>query len=111
MYELVESLLEDLDKVAYHMAGEVREYFELWKSGKVYIPKSALRAMARRYLALRDAPQLTLPQVYEFGRLYAFFCLAYPPDGELLSNADMAIDFYNLMTLRELSPAPLVNVS
>lgn len=106
MYQLEASLLDDISKVAYHMVEEVKNFFNLWKSGEIYIPKPALRAMGRRYLALRDAPELTIQQVYEFGRLYAFFCLLYPPDGEIPSVAGMAIDYCNLLTLRELSPAP-----
>jgi hypothetical protein len=106
MPELDVSLLDDFDKVAYHVVEEVRNFFELWKSGKVYIPKSALRAMGRRYLALRDTEQITMQQVYEFGRLYAFFCLLYPPDGEMPTVAGMAIDYCNLLTLREVAPLP-----
>jgi hypothetical protein len=108
MYELQSSLLDDFSKVAYHMVEEVKNFYELWKSGKVYIPLSALRAMGRRYLVLRDAPELTMQQVYEFGRLYAFFCLMYPPDGDIPTVAGMAIDYCNLLTLREVSPAPLL---
>lgn len=110
MYELESSLLDDFSKVSYRMVEEVRNFFNLWKGGNVYIPQSALRAMGRRYIALRDAPELTIQQVYEFGRLYAFFCLLYPPDGEILSVADMAIDFCNLLTLREVSPSPSADI-
>ncbi len=104
MYELQESLLDDFSKVAYHTVEEVKNFFELWKSGKIYIPKAGLRAMGRRYLTLRDAETITIQEVFEFGRLYAFFCLMYPPDGEIPSVAGMAIDYCNLLTLRELAP-------
>ncbi len=111
MYELSESLLDDYSKVAYHLTEEVKNFFNLWKSGEIYIPRPALLAMRRRYLFLRDLETITMPQVYEFGRLYAFFCLMFPPDGEVPSSASIAIDYFNLLTLREVSPAPLLEVS
>ncbi len=102
MDELKESVLDDFSKVAYQVVDEVKTFFNLWKAGKVYIPKGALKAMGWRYLALRDTPELTESQVYEFARYYAFFCLMYPPDGEIPSIAGMAIDCCNLLTLRDV---------
>jgi hypothetical protein len=100
MTKLSASLLDDIEQTSYEIARQAREYFNDWKAGKVYIPVAALRAMGRRYLYLRELADLRSLEVYEFGRLYAFFCLAYPPDGEILSDAAIAIDFSNLMIMR-----------
>jgi hypothetical protein len=102
MYQLEASLIDDIEKASYEVARQAVEFFNEWKSGKVYIPVQALRAMGRRYLVLRDCENLTPLEVYEFGRLYAFFCLLYPPNGELLSVAAIAIDFCNLIN----NPSP-----
>jgi hypothetical protein len=99
MYQLQASLLDDIEKASYEVARQATEFFNDWKAGKVYIPVQALRAMGRRYLYLRDNDNLLPLEVYEFGRLYAFFCLVYPPDGELPSVAAIAIDFCNLINL------------
>jgi len=99
MTELSASVLEDIELASYELARQATELFNDWKAGKVYIPKSALRAMGRRYLVLRDTENLRPLEVYEFGRLYAFFCLAYPPDAEIPTVAGMAIDFCNLLVL------------
>lgn len=109
MDKLPNSLLQDIDQASYEIARQARQYFDDWKSGKVYIPMPALRAMGRRYLHLRDVQNLLPLEVYEFGRLYAFFCLVYP-DGELPSLAVIAIDFSNLIIERS-TPPPLVEVS
>lgn len=101
MSNLHVSVLDDIETASYEIAKQATQYFQDWKAGKVYISPSALRAMGRRYLTLRDAESLRPLEVYEFGRLYAFFCLAYPPDGELLSVVDIAIDFSNLMIHRD----------
>jgi hypothetical protein len=102
MQNLPASVLEDIEKSSYEIARRVTEYFNAWKAGEVYIPKSALRAMGRRYLFLRDGEDLSAVEVYEFGALYAFFCLMYPPDGEIPTVASMAIDFCNLIN----TPSP-----
>lgn len=106
MTELSVSVLEDIERASYELSRQATEFFNDWKSGKVYLPKSALRAMGRRYLVLRDTDELRPLEVYEFGRLYAFFCLVYPPDAELPTVAGMAIDFCNLLILREDTPSP-----
>ena len=97
MQNLPASVLEDIEKSSYEIARRVKQHFDAWQAGEVYIPKSALRAMGRRYLALRDRDDLRPLEVYEFGALYAFFCLMYPPDGEIPSVASLAIDFCNLV--------------
>jgi hypothetical protein len=99
MYQLEASLLDDIEKASYEIARQTKDFFQDWKAGRVYIPVQALRAMGRRYLHLRDCDDLLPLEVYEFGRLYAFFCLVYPPDGELPSVADIAIDLCNLINL------------
>jgi len=106
MNNLNASVLDDIEIASYEIAKQATQHFNDWKSGKVYIPLAALRAMGRRYLALRETESLLPLEVYEFGRLYAFFCLVYPPDGELLSPAAIAIDFSNLMIARENVPYP-----
>jgi hypothetical protein len=97
MTELSVSVLDDIERTAYDIARQAREFFDDWKAGRIYIPVAGLRAMGRRYLYLRDAENLKPLEVYEFGRLYAFFCLVYPPNGELPSVAAVAIDFCNLV--------------
>jgi len=97
MYQLDASVIDDVEKASYEIARRVKQHFDAWQAGEVYIPNSALRAMGRRYLSLRDRDDLRPLEVYEFGALYAFFCLVYPPDGEILSVASLAIDFCNLL--------------
>lgn len=99
MNELSVSVLEDIETASYAIAQEATAYYWDWRNRKIYIPIQALRAMGRRYLYLRDADDLRPLEVYEFGRLYAFFCLVYPPDGELPSPAGIAIDFCNILSL------------
>lgn len=106
MYQLNASVIEDIEKASYEIAYRTVEYFHDWKAGKVYIPKSALRAMGRRYLYLRDKDDLRPLEVYEFGALFAFFSLLYPPDGDIPSVAGLAIDFCNLLVLRDKAPSP-----
>ena len=106
MPKLSESLLEDIERVAYEIADQEIAYFNAWQRGEVYIPQPALRAMGRRYLTLRDAENLLPIEVFEFGRLYAFFCQLYPPDGFDLTTAGIAIDFCNLLIERENIPSP-----
>ena len=106
MYQLTESLLEDIERVSYQIAQEAKQYFDDWQAGKVYIPQPALKAMGKRYLALRDAENLRPLEVYEFGRLYAFFCQLYPADGFDLTPAGIAIDFCNLLIARDDIPSP-----
>lgn len=96
MYRLKPSLIEDIEKTSYELARQSVEYFNDYKAGRVYIPKSALRVMGRRYLMLRDREDLSLVELCEFGRLYAFFCLMYP-NGEEFTVAGIAIDFCNLI--------------
>jgi len=107
MNDLSVSVLDDIERVSYEIARQAKQHFDDWKAGKVYIPTSGLRAMGRRYLYLRDVADLRPLEVYEFGRLYAFFCLVYPPDGEIPSAAGLAIDFCNLLIARA-SPSPTV---
>jgi hypothetical protein len=102
MFNLSASVLDDLESGSYELARQATEYFNSWKAGQVYIPKSALRAMGRRYLYLRDADDLSMLELFEFGRLYAFFCLMYPPDGEIPSVAAIAIELCNLVN----TPSP-----
>ena len=108
MYNLDTSVIEDIERASYEIARRVAEYFQDWKAGRVYIPKSALRAMGRRYLYLRDVQELRPIEVYEFGALFAFFSLMYPPDGDIPSIAGMAVDFCNLLILRDQTPSPTV---
>ena len=96
MNNLSASVMQDIEDSSYALAQQAIELFQEWKAGKYYIPKPALRAMGRRYLKLRDKEVMSLAEVYEFGRLYAFFCLVYP-DGDLPSPADIAVDFYNVL--------------
>lgn len=106
MYNLNASVIEDIERASYEIADRVANYFQDWKAGRVYIPKSALRAMGRRYLYLRDVQELRTLEVYEYGALFAFFSLMYPPDGEIPSVAGMAIDFCNLLVVREQTHSP-----
>ena len=106
MNKLEHSLLDDIEGASYEIAKQAVQHFQDWKAGKVYIPKSALRAMGRRYLVLRDVENLLPLELYEFGRLYAFFAQVYPPDGEIPSPAGIAIDFCNLMVGREMNHSP-----
>lgn len=106
MKELNASVIEDIELASWEIARQTKTYFEEWQAGKVYISKSALRAMGRRYLYLRDAENLRPLEVYEFGRLYAFFCLLYPPDGDIFSAADIAVDFCNLLVMRQGNHSP-----
>lgn len=96
MNNLPASVMQDIEDSSYALAQQAIELFQEWKAGKYYIPKPALRAMGRRYLKLRDMQTMSLAEVYEFGRLYAFFSLVYP-DGDLPRPADIAIDFYNVL--------------
>jgi hypothetical protein len=98
MARLDASLHDDIVRDSYELATQAKQRFEDWRAGRVYIPKAALRAMGRRYLHLRDREDLSLVEVYEFGRLFAFFALVYPPDGDIPSPADVAIDFCNLLS-------------
>ena len=106
MAELSASVLDDIERASYQIAKQAQEFYNDWKAGKVYIPRSALKAMGKRYLYLRDCENLRPLEVYEFGRLYAFFCLVYPPDGEILSPTAIAIDFSNLMIGRQEAHSP-----
>ena len=106
MHKLSVSLIDDIEKSSYTIAQQAVDFFNDWKAGKVYIPMQALRAMGRRYLYLRDAQDLRPLEVYEFGRLFAFFSLVYPPDGDIPSVAGLAIDFCNLINTRENIPSP-----
>ena len=106
MTRLTESLLEDIEQVSYTIAQEAIQYFHDWQAGKVYIPQPALKAMGKRYLHLRDLEDLRPLELYEFGRLYAFFCQLYPPDGFDLTAAGIAIDFCNLVIERDNIPSP-----
>jgi hypothetical protein len=106
MSNLSPSVIEDIERASYEIARRSSEYFYDWKAGKVYIPMSALRAMGRRYLYLRDTDNLLPLEVYEYGALFAFFSLMYPPDGEIPTVAGMAIDFCNLLVMREQLPSP-----
>ena len=108
MYQLDASVIDDIEKASYEIAQRVAVYFQDWKAGRVYIPKSALRAMGRRYLYLRDVQELRPLEVYEFGALFAFFSLMYPPDGDIPSVPGVAIDFCNLLIVRGQSPSPTV---
>lgn len=105
MYRLEASLLDEVEKVSYDLVRQSTEYFNDYKAGRVYIPRSALRAMGRRYLVLRDQDNLSLLELCEFGRLYAFFCLMYP-NGEVFTVAGIAIDFCNLVN----ATPPLVEI-
>lgn len=107
MSDLNVSLLDCIDDASYQIAKEVKEVFDLWKSGKLYIPKPALRAMGRRYLVLRDR-DLTIPELYEFGRLFCFFALVYPAPGDIPSAAAAAVDFYNWAVTSNHSPTEAV---
>lgn len=98
MNELTASVLEDIETASYAIAQEATAYYWDWRNKKIYIPTSALKAMGRRYLHLRDARELYPVEVYEFGRLYAFFSLVYPPDGDIPSPAGISIDFCNLLS-------------
>lgn len=100
MYQSDESLLDDIEKMSYVLAQQAVEYYRQWEAGEVKIGKFALRAMARRYMTLRELQTLKPLEVWEFGRLFAFFALVYP-DGEDNSPAALAIDFCNLMIARE----------
>jgi hypothetical protein len=106
MTELSVSVLDDIERAAYDIARQAQDFYADWRAGKVYISVPALRAMGRRYLTLRDAENLRPLEVYEYGRLYAFFCCVYPPDGEIPTTAGMAIDFCNLITLRQKTHSP-----
>lgn len=97
MNYLSESVMQDIERDSYTLAQQAKAHYESWRAGEVYIPKPALRAMGRRYLKLRDRENLTLLEVYEFGRLYAFFALVYPPDGDIPHPAAIAIDFCNVL--------------
>ena len=108
MYNLSASVIDDIEKASYEIASRSAEYFRDWKAGRVYIPMSALRAMGRRYLYLRDTQDLLPLEVYEYGALFAFFSLMYPPDGEIPSVPGMAIDFCNLLILRKQNHSPTV---
>lgn len=107
MSELNVSLLDDIESTSYEIARQAVEYFNDWKCGRVYIPKPALRAMGRRYIALREMVDMKPLELFEFGRLFAFFAQMYPPDGEIPSTAGIAIDFSNLMIDRfNKAPSP-----
>jgi len=99
MKRLDASAHEDIVRDSYELAQQARLVFEEYQAGRIYIPRSALKAMGRRYLHLRDADDLSMLEVYEFGRLYAFFSLLYPVHGELPSPADTAVDLCNLLSL------------
>lgn len=89
------------DEIVTHaptLALQARQLFDEWKSGQFYIPRPALRAMGRRYMALRDKPTLTMIELFEFGRLYGFFALVYPEGLELPSPSAVAVDFCNLFS-------------
>lgn len=97
MKNLNPSVLNDIENVSWILAKQAQDYYYAWKSGAVYIPRAALVAMAKRYHSLRDRDDLSLLEVYEFGRLYAFFSLVYPIDNEPPSPAQSAIEFCNLL--------------
>lgn len=106
----LESMLLRIDEEAFQLAQQVQQFFTAWKAGEIYIPKAALRAMGRRYLVLRDNDDLTMQELYEFGRLYAFFCLMYPPNGDIVTPGAIAIDFSNLIIERVNTPSPSASV-
>jgi hypothetical protein len=97
MSDIPASVLDELEQTASYIATQTRIYFDQWRRGEVYIPKPALRAMARRYFVLRDQIELTVAEGQEFMRLYAWFCLTFPPDGHLPSPTDTAVDCLNLL--------------
>jgi hypothetical protein len=102
MSQITDTQITDLELSAYQIADLVRSHFVNWQNGHAYIPRSALRAMGRRYLVLRDLDELTEGELYEFGRLYAWFALMYAPFGDLPQVPDLAVDFCNLVN----SPPP-----
>lgn len=106
MKQLTASVLDDIENASYNIAQQAVDYFNDWKAGRVYIPIRAMQAMGRRYLYLRDAEDLRPLEVYEFGRLFAFFSLVYPPGGEIPSVPGIAIDFCNLLNMRDNIPSP-----
>ena len=99
MDNLSASVIDDIEKASYEIARQAVEHFNDWKAGRVYISQAALRAMGRRYLYVRDLSEPSIHEVYEFGRLYAFFCMMYPPNGEIPSVAGIAIDFCNVLNI------------
>lgn len=105
MYHLEHSLIDEIEKTSYELSRQAMEHFNNYKAGRVYIPPSALRAMGRRYLKLRDRENLSMVDLCEFGRLYGFFCLMYP-NGENFTVAGIAIDFCNLIN----ATPPLVEI-
>jgi len=100
MPALSASQLEDIELMSYQLAQQAVEHYRQWKAGEVKIGKFALRAMARRYMTLRELRTLKPLEVWEFGRLFAFFALVYP-NGDDDTPAGLAIDFCNLMYARE----------
>lgn len=101
MYKLDASVIDDIETASFVISKQAVAHYNDWKAGKVYISRSALRAMGRRYLYLRDREELLPLELWEFGRLFAFFSLAYPAD-DIPSAAAIAIDFCNLIN----SPSP-----
>jgi hypothetical protein len=99
MNNLSASLHQDVVTHSRQLAQEAKDLFDGFRSGRVYIPRAALRAMGRRYLHLRGKDDLNMLELFEFGRLYGFFALLYPPDGDIPSPADIAIEFCNLLSM------------
>lgn len=108
MYQLQPNTIDHIEEASFEIAKQVSDYFKTWRAGLVYIPRSALRAMGRRYLTLRDRDDLSMAEVFEFGRLYAFFALVYGANGETVTAAEIAVDFCNLINT---SPPPPAYVS
>ena len=102
------TIYDQMVQDSYELARQAKQYFDDWQAGRVYIAKPALRAMGRRYLYLRDKSEMTMLELYEFGRLYAFFALLYP-DGDLPSPADTAVEFCNLLSGKFAIAASLVS--
>jgi hypothetical protein len=98
MYQLEESLLEDLRSVAV----VVMEYHANWERGEEKIGTFAMRALARRYLTLREAQSLTIAEVFEWCRYFVFFALRFHPDDMDVSLSSLTIDAWNLLNMREI---------
>jgi hypothetical protein len=99
MSDLPASVLDELTQTASYIATQTRLYFDQWQRGEVYIAKSALKAMERRYMALVKQETMTVAEGQEFMRLYAWVCLCYPPDGRIPSPTETAIDSLNYLHL------------
>lgn len=99
MSELIESIDDFVERESYELAKVARDYYDAMQAGKVYLPKAALKAMARRWLYLASLDKFSPGELREYGLMFALFSLMYC-EVENGSPSALAIDFCNLLAAK-----------